>query len=120
MDDARTAARTMAPVTLHRTPDAAARLRDGEGPAANWLLLIAADRVDAVESHLVSLVSLRPDNRITGTGIRSELTHHGLQSRFRAKRADIVHHSPEPLIVAGPWLIHPLRHRARCARPSCG
>src|SRR5918994_5445796 len=36
-----------------------------EGRAAHWLLLVLGDRVDAVESHLKSLLSLRPDNPIT-------------------------------------------------------
>src|SRR5215213_267323 len=40
-----------------------------EGRAAHWLLLIAADRVDAVESHLRSFGTLRPDNPLTETGI---------------------------------------------------
>src|SRR4051795_3472691 len=65
--------------------------RYSEGRAAHWLLLLAADRVDAVESHMASLLSFRPDNPVTETGIRSELTHHGLRSRLRAKRADVVH-----------------------------
>src|SRR3954468_12326740 len=78
--------------------------RYSEGRAAHWLLLLAADRVDAVESHVASLRSFRPDNPVTETGIRSELTHHGLRSRLRAKRADVVHQALDPLIVAGPWV----------------
>src|SRR3954471_8412609 len=39
-----------------------------EGRAAHWLLLILADRVDAWEHHLASLVSRHPDNPITETG----------------------------------------------------
>jgi hypothetical protein len=42
-----------------------------EGRAAQWLLLIAADRVDAWESHLRSFSTLRPDNPITETGVLS-------------------------------------------------
>src|SRR3954471_14090357 len=36
--------------------------RYSEGRAAHWLLLIAGDRVDAMESHLTSMLKLHPDN----------------------------------------------------------
>jgi hypothetical protein len=75
-----------------------------EGRAAHWLLLIAADRVDAWENHLKSFRTLRPDNPITQTGVRSEFTHHGLTSRLGTRRADRVHQVLDPLIVAGPWV----------------
>src|SRR5918994_5155588 len=39
--------------------------RYSEARAAHWLLLVAADRVDATESHLTSLLTRRPDNPIT-------------------------------------------------------
>jgi hypothetical protein len=78
--------------------------RYGEGRAAHWLLLLAADRVDAAESHLRSFLTLRPDNPITQTGVRSELSHRGWESRFGHKRADAVHHLLDPVIVAGPWI----------------
>ena len=75
-----------------------------EGRAAHWLLLLAADRVDAWESHLRSFASLRPDNPITETGVRSEFTHRGLSSRFGRKRADVNHEWLDPIIVGAPWL----------------
>ena len=75
-----------------------------EARAAHWLLLIGADRVDALEHHVQSLLSLRPDNPITQTGIRSEFTHHGVRSRFGQKRADLAHQPLDPVIVAGPWI----------------
>jgi hypothetical protein len=75
-----------------------------EGRAAHWLLLMAADRVDAWENHLRSFVTLRPDNPITETGVRSEFTHHGLKSRIGTKRADLVHQPLDPIIIVGPWL----------------
>src|SRR5215211_4032216 len=78
--------------------------RFSEDRAAHWLLLIAADRVDAVESHLRSFVTLRPDNPLTETGIRSEFTHHGLKARFGRKRADLPHVWLDPVIIAGPWI----------------
>jgi hypothetical protein len=79
--------------------------RFSEGRAAHWLILVAADRVDAVESHLRSLGSLRPDNPITQTGVKSEFSHHGVSSRFGQKRADLVHQPLDPVIVAGPWVV---------------
>ena len=81
-----------------------AYLRFSEARAAHWLLLLLADRVDATGSHLRSLVTRRPDNPITETGLRSELTHHGLTARLRSKRSDRVHGLLDPVIVAGPWL----------------
>jgi hypothetical protein len=76
-----------------------------EGRAAHWLLLIAADRVDAVESHLRSFATLRPDNPLTQTGIRSEFSHHGVKSRVGRKRADLSHVWIDPLLIVGPWLV---------------
>ncbi len=79
--------------------------RFSEGRATHWLILMAADRVDAIESHLRSFATLRPDNPITETGIESEFTRHGLRSRFGRKRADLSHQWMDPIIVAGPWLL---------------
>ncbi|MEV7099115.1 hypothetical protein AB0M80_40440 [Amycolatopsis sp. NPDC051045] len=76
-----------------------------EGRAAHWLLLLAADRVDAWESHLRSFATLRPDNPITETGVLSEFTRHGFSSRVGKKRADVKHHLVDPVIVAGPWVL---------------
>jgi hypothetical protein len=76
-----------------------------EGRAAHWLILVAADRVDAWESHLASLATTRPDNPITETGIRSEIPAHGLRSRRASSRADKNHQWIDPLLVAGPWLL---------------
>jgi hypothetical protein len=76
-----------------------------EGRAAHWLLLLAADRVDAWESHLRSFASTRPDNPITQTGVLSEFSRHGFSSRFGKKRADVGHHLIDPVIVAGPWVL---------------
>jgi hypothetical protein len=78
--------------------------RYSEGRAAHWLLLLAADRVDAGEAHLKSFLTLRPDNPITQTGVLSEFKHHPIASRFGQRRADVLHQSLDPLIVAGPWL----------------
>jgi hypothetical protein len=78
--------------------------RYSEGRAAHWLLLIAADRVDATGAHLKSFVSLRPDNPITQTGVLSELRYHPISSRFGKKRTDLIHQPLDPIIVAGPWV----------------
>jgi hypothetical protein len=78
--------------------------RFSEGRAAHWLLLLAADRVDAWESHLRSFATLHPDNPITETGVLSEFSRHGLASRVGRKRADLSHQPLDPFIVAGPWL----------------
>ena len=75
-----------------------------EGQAAHWLILLASDRVDAVESHLRSFATLRPDNPITETGVLSELTRHGYSSRVGKNRADLKHQWMDPILVAGPWI----------------
>jgi hypothetical protein len=79
--------------------------RYSEGRAAHWLILLAADRVDATESHLRSLATLHPDNPITQTGITTEFHRHGIDSRIGKHRADVVHQTMDPIIVAGPWLL---------------
>ncbi len=79
--------------------------RYSEGRAAHWLILIGADRVDAVESHLQSFLTLRPDNPITETGVLAEPKAHPIASRFGQGRVD-THHLPlDPIIVAGPWVL---------------
>jgi hypothetical protein len=79
--------------------------RYSEGRAAHWLILLAADRVDAVESHLASFLTTRPDNPITETGVLSEFSRHGIRSRFGQQRADLAHQPLDPVIVAGPWIL---------------
>jgi hypothetical protein len=76
-----------------------------EGRAAHWLILVAADRVDSLGSHLQSLVTLRPDNPITETGVLSEFTRHGIASRVGTKRADLAHQPLDVIIVAAPWVV---------------
>ncbi len=79
--------------------------RHSEAKAMHWLLLIAADRVDAVESHLASFATLHPDNPITETGVLSEFSRHGYSSRAGRKRADVNHQWIDPILVGGPWLL---------------
>jgi hypothetical protein len=78
--------------------------RFSEGRAAHWLLLVAADRVNAVEAHLESFTTARPDNPITQTGVKGEFTHNGWSSRVGTGRTDIRHQVLDPVLVAGPWV----------------
>lgn len=79
--------------------------RFSEARAAHWLILVAADRVDSVESNLRSYLTPHPDNPITETGILSEYSRHGIKSRFGHNRADVKHQWMDPLIVGTPWVI---------------
>jgi hypothetical protein len=79
--------------------------RYSEGRAAHWLILLAADRVDAWESHLRSFATLHPDNPVTQTGVLSEPARHGYASRVGRKRVDLHHTWMDPVIVAGPWVV---------------
>jgi hypothetical protein len=90
---------------LHGVSGAIRRLayaRFSEGRLAHWLLLIVGDRVDAWGSHLRSFATPHPDNPVTETGVRTELSHHGLGSR--RGRSDARHQVLDPLVVAGPWV----------------
>ncbi|WP_146360014.1 hypothetical protein [Arthrobacter yangruifuii] len=79
--------------------------RFSEARAAHWLILLAADRVDAAESHLASFATLHPDNPITETGVLSEFSRHGYSSRVGRKRADVNHQWIDPILIGGPWLL---------------
>ena len=90
---------------LHGASGAIRRLayaRFSEGRLAHWLLLIVGDRVDAWGSHLRSFATLHPDNPVTETGVRTELSHDGIGSR--RGRSDVRHQLLDPVIVAGPWV----------------
>ena len=75
-----------------------------EGQSAHWLLLLLADRVDTFESGARSLVTLRPDNPVTQTGVLAEAKYHGVRSRLGRNRADIKHQWMDPFIVGAPWI----------------
>lgn len=77
--------------------------RFSEARAAHWLLLLAADRVDAGGAHLRSLLSRHPDNPITETGVLAE--RHWSPLGDRRGRADARHQWIDPLLVAGPWIL---------------
>ena len=90
---------------LHGVSGAVRRLayaRFSEGRLAHWVLLIAGDRVDAWGAHLRSLAALHPDNPVTETGVRTELSHDGVGSR--KGRSDARHQVLDPVVVAGPWV----------------
>ncbi|GAA1131694.1 hypothetical protein [Citricoccus alkalitolerans] len=76
-----------------------------EARAAHWLGLLAADRIEAAEHHVRSLFTARPDNPLSQTGLRAEVTGHGFSSRAGTRRADTSHQWIDPLLVAGPWLL---------------
>jgi hypothetical protein len=91
---------------LHGLSGAVRRLayaRFSEARAAHWLLLILGDRIEATGAHLRSLLSARPDNPITQTGILSEPRRHPVASR--RGRIDIRHAWIDPILVAGPWVL---------------
>lgn len=79
--------------------------RYSEGRAAHWLVLIAADRVDVVESRISALRAGHPDNLLTETGMLGEFKRHPLRSRFGRGRADLAHQPLDVLIVGAPWLV---------------
>lgn len=92
---------------LHGLSGAIRRLayrRFSETRNTRWLLLILGDRVEAIGAHWRSLLTLRPDNPITQTGVLSEPRHRPLRSRFGRKRLDLRHSWMDPIIVAGPWV----------------
>lgn len=76
-----------------------------EGRSSHWLLLMAADRVDVLESSLESALKGKPDNPLTETGVFAEFKRHGIRSRAGQKRVDVNHQWMDPLIVAAPWVI---------------
>lgn len=92
---------------LHGVSGAVRRVayrRYSEGRMAHWLLLMAGDRIDAWGARASSLLSGRPDQPLTETGVAAEVTHHGLASRLRSSRTDTRHQLLDPVVVAGPWV----------------
>src|SRR3954452_2179954 len=77
--------------------------RFSEARAAHWLLLMAADRVDATGSHVRRLATLRPDP--IASGIRSALSGRGIGSPFAHRRSYLKHQWLDPFVVAAPWII---------------
>lgn len=78
--------------------------RFSEARALHWLLLLGADRVDAIESRLQALLSGHPDSRILETGVMSELSHGGIRSRYGKHRADVGHQLIDAAAFAAPYI----------------
>lgn len=79
--------------------------RYSEGRLSHWLLLMAGDRVDVLESRVTGLLRGRPDNPITESGLPSEWKRGGLRSRVGQHRADLMHQPLDILINAAPWVV---------------
>jgi hypothetical protein len=77
-----------------------------EARTRHWLLLMAADRVDAMESHARALVSGRPDNPIAEAGLTSwRMVKEGARPPGSERRADARHRPADPVLVFGPWVL---------------
>ena len=61
-----------------------------------------ADALPISERTDLPFASAHPDNPVTETGVRTELTHDGVGSR--RGRSDARHQLLDPLLVAGPWV----------------
>jgi len=75
-----------------------------EGRLSHWLLLVAADRVDVLESRVQALLSGHPDNPIGEAGLKAEITRDGYGSRVGRERGDLRHQPLDLLMFALPWL----------------
>ena len=75
-----------------------------EGRTAHWLLLIAGDRVDVLESRFTALLQGRPDNPVTETGVLREFKHQAYRTRFGQHRADLKHQPIDLLMWAAPYV----------------
>jgi hypothetical protein len=75
-----------------------------EARTAHWLLLMAGDRVDVLESRVAALLSGRPDNAIAETGVLREFKNHAYRTRFGQHRADLKHQPIDLLLWALPYI----------------
>lgn len=71
----------------------------GEARAAHWLILLGADRVDVTESRVLALLHGRAPTLLP-TGLSTEVTHGGWESRAGSGRADVKHHWMDLLVAA--------------------
>ena len=74
-----------------------------EGRTAHWLLLIAGDRVDVLESRFTALLQGRPDNPVTETGVLREFKGNAYRTRFGQHRADLKHLPLDAVLWAAPY-----------------
>jgi hypothetical protein len=92
--------------------------RFSEGRPIHWLLLVAADRVDVMESRVAAAARGRPDSRILESGVLSEFKRGGLRSRLGQGRADVKHHWVDALMFAAPYVTFAgVLYMARRRRP---
>jgi hypothetical protein len=75
-----------------------------EGQTAHWLLLMAGDRVDVLESRVQGILQGRPDNPIAESGVWRELRGGAFRSRFGQHRADLKHQPIDLLLWAAPYV----------------
>jgi hypothetical protein len=76
-----------------------------EGRTAHWLLLIAGDRVDVLESRITALLGGRPDNPVTETGVLREFKGRAYRTRFGQHRADLKHLPLDWVLWAAPYAV---------------
>ena len=75
-----------------------------EGQTAHWLLLMAGDRVDVLESRVSAVLSGRPDNVIAETGVLREFKDQAYRTRFGQHRADLKHQPIDIVLWAAPYV----------------
>jgi hypothetical protein len=75
-----------------------------EGQTAHWLLLMAGDRVDVLESRVAAVLGGHPDNPITETGVLAEFRDRAYRTRFGQHRADLKHQPIDLLMWAAPYV----------------
>jgi hypothetical protein len=75
-----------------------------EGQTAHWMLLMAGDRVDVMESRIARLLKGRPDNPVTQSGVSREFKNQAWQSRFGQHRADFKHQPIDLAVWAAPYV----------------
>jgi len=78
--------------------------RYSEARTAHWLLLMAGDRVDVLESRMGAALSGRPDNVFAETGVAREFENHAYRTRFGQHRADLKHQPLDLVLWAAPYL----------------
>jgi hypothetical protein len=75
-----------------------------EARMAHWLLLIAGDRVDVLESRITAALHGRPDNPVTETGVLREFKGNAYRTRFGQHRADLKHLPLDLVLWAAPYV----------------
>ena len=76
-----------------------------EARTPHWLLLMAGDRVDVMESRITALLRGRPDNAITETGVLREFKGGAYRTRFGQHRADLKHLPLDIVMWAAPYAL---------------